>query len=48
MDSVVVFDERGLEQLVPHAVDLAKTFTDQTEEFVVGAFLGATLDNHRR
>jgi hypothetical protein len=48
MNRIVVLDKRSLEELVPHAVDLAKTLTDQAEELVISTFLGATLDDHRR
>lgn len=47
VNCIVVLDKRSFKELVPHAVDLAKTLTDQAEEFIVSAFLRATLDNHR-
>lgn len=47
MDCIVVLDERGFEELIPHAVDLAETLTDHAKEFVICSFLGATFDNHR-
>jgi hypothetical protein len=46
MNCIVVLDKRSLEELVPHAVDLTKTLTDQAEELVVSTFLGATLNDH--
>jgi hypothetical protein len=48
VNSVVVFDKRGLEKLVPHAIDLAETLTNQAKEFVICSFLRTTFDNHRR
>jgi hypothetical protein len=48
VDRVVILDKRGFEELIPHAVDFAETLTNHAKEFVVCAFLRATLDNHRR
>lgn len=47
VNGVVVLDKGGFEELIPHAVDFAKTLTNQAEEFVVGSLLGTTLDDHR-
>jgi len=47
VNCIVVFDKRSFKELVPHAIDLAKTLTNQAEEFVVSTFLGTALDNHR-
>jgi predicted GTPase len=47
MNCVVVLDKRSLKELIPHAVDLAKTLTNQAKELVVSTFLGATLNDHR-
>lgn len=48
VDGIVVLGEGLFEKLLPHAIELAKTLTDQAEELVVGTFLRAALDDHRR
>lgn len=39
MNGLIVFDKRGLEKFIPHTIELAKTLANETEEFIVGAFL---------
>lgn len=46
MNGFIVFGEGGFEEVTPEAIDLRKSLTDQTVEFGVCSFLGATLDNH--
>lgn len=47
VNGVVVLCERLLEKLLPHAVDLAESLTDETKKLVVRAFLRTALNNHR-
>lgn len=47
VNGIVVLGEGVLEEVLPHAVELAQTLSDQAEELVVGALLRAALDNHR-
>ena len=46
MDGSVVVTERLFEALVPNPVEFAESLADKTVECGIGAFLGATLDDH--
>jgi len=46
MNCVVIRLKSSLEALIPNAVELAETFTDETIERRVRTLLGTTLDNH--
>ena len=48
VDGFVVFDELLLEEVDPHAVQLAQPLADQAVEFVEGALLRGAFDEHGR
>lgn len=48
VDRLVILREHRREKVPPQSIQLAEAFANQAVEFVEGAFLAATFDDHRR
>jgi hypothetical protein len=48
MDRLVILGEHVLKQVLPEAIELAKSLSNETEKLVVCAFLTAAFDDHGR